>query len=138
MAQAAAAGPGFSSRSSGQASSGRPLIWINSEVLPQASLSATSSRLSSLRPDDVDTAMGQSSMNLNQRLRWRADELVDLILQKREGWWPGNLNLAITTREDGDWMAVSGGGARDWEPELAFSIARAVGEVRSRNAWNGY
>lgn len=86
------------------------------------------------------TVTGQASVNSNQRLRWRADELVDLILQKRENWWPKTLELAIAARDDGEWMAVSGRGstARNWEPELAFSIARAVGEVRARNAWNGY
>lgn len=111
-----------------------PLIWINGWLLPRIYLVAI------VQPDhEVDAVTGQSSRNLSQRLRWRADELVDLILQKRERWWPKNLELAITTREDGDWMAVSGrGSARSWEPELAFSIARAVGEVRARNAWNGY
>jgi hypothetical protein len=81
--------------------------------------------------------MGQSSMNLSQRLRWRADELVELIRQRAERWWPNDLQLAVVPREDGDWMVVSGTG-RGWEPELAFSVARAVGEARSRNAWNGY
>ena len=84
--------------------------------------------------------MGQSGMTTNQRPGWRADELVELILQKRERWWPTDLQLAITARDDGDWMVVGGKGAtvRNWEPELAFSIARAVGDVRARNAWNGY
>lgn len=84
--------------------------------------------------------MRQSGTKANQRLGWRADELVELILQKRERWWPEDLQLAVTARDDGDWMVVSGKRvpARNWEPELAFSIARAVGEVRSRNAWNGY
>lgn len=84
--------------------------------------------------------MGQSVNQTSPRLGWRADELVDLILRKREAWWPKNLELAITEREDGDWMAVSGNGsaANGWEPELLSSIARAVGEVRFRNAWNGY
>lgn len=79
-------------------------------------------------------------MNLSQRPGWRADELVELIHQRAERWWPKDLQLAIVAREDGGWMVVSGKGAtgRSWEPELAFSIARAVGEVRSRNAWNGY
>ena len=84
--------------------------------------------------------MGQSSMNLSPRPRWRADELVELIRQRAERWWPKDLQLAIVPREDGDWMVVSGNGTtgRGWEPELAFSVARAVGEIRSRNAWNGY
>lgn len=82
--------------------------------------------------------MGQSDTKADRRLGWRADELVDLVLQKRERWWPKDLKLAVAPRDGGDWMVVSGKGTRDWEPELAFSIARAVGEVRSRNAWNGY
>lgn len=84
--------------------------------------------------------MNVNQRHVNQRLGWRADELVELILQRRERWWPNDLQLAVTTREDGDWMVVSGKGARGrtWEPELAFSVARAVGELRSRNAWNGY
>jgi hypothetical protein len=84
--------------------------------------------------------MGQSSMNLSQRPGWRADELIELIRQRAERWWPKDLQLAVTVRDDGDWMVVSGKGVTGcgWEPELAFSIARVVGEVRSRNAWNGY
>lgn len=86
--------------------------------------------------------MGQSSINSSQRPRpgWRADELIELIRQRAERWWPKDVQLAITAREDGDWMVVSSKevAGHGWEPELAFSIARVVGEVRSRNAWNGY
>ena len=84
--------------------------------------------------------MGQSSMNLSQRPGWRADELVELIRQRAERWWPKDLQLAVVAREDGDWMVVSGNGATGCAPEseLALSVARAVGEIRSRNAWNGY
>ena len=82
--------------------------------------------------------MRQSGTTTSQRLGWRADELVELILQKRERWWPKDLQLTVAPRDGGDWMVVSGKRTGDWEPELAFSIARAVGEVRSRNAWNGY
>ena len=83
---------------------------------------------------------GTIQQNLSQRLRWRADELVELIRQRAERWWPNDLQPVIVAREDGDWMVVSGKGAtgRGWEPELAFSVAWVVGEIRSRNAWNGY
>jgi|KBSSwiStaDraftv2_1062776.scaffolds.fasta_scaffold8953932_1 hypothetical protein len=79
--------------------------------------------------------MEQPGKSLQQRLRWCADELVDLVLQKREQWWPKDLQLAVARRDDGDWMVVS---RRTWEPELAFSISHAVGAVRARNAWDGF
>ena len=84
--------------------------------------------------------MEQPDKSLQQRLRWCADELVDLVLQEREQWWPTDLQLAVSRRDDGDWMIVGRDGSliRNWEPELAFSISRAAGAVRARNAWDGY
>lgn len=83
--------------------------------------------------------MGQDSMSWGLRPGWRADELVELIRERAEEWWPKDLQLAVVAREDGDWMVVNGrAGGRSWEPELASSIARAVGRIRARNAWNGY
>jgi hypothetical protein len=84
--------------------------------------------------------MGQSSMTVSQRLGWRADELVELVRQRAEGWWPKDLQLTVVGREDGDWTVVTGQRpiVHSLEPELAFSITQVVGAVRSRNAWNGY
>ena len=84
--------------------------------------------------------MARETEGLDSRLRWCADELVDLILQRRERWWPENLKLAIVPQLDGDWAAVAAGDSagRSKDLDLVGSIARIAGEVRARNAWDGF
>jgi hypothetical protein len=61
-------------------------------------------------------------------------ELIALINQRHEDWWPQEFHLTITRSAEHDWTAITDTATNR---DFAASIARVVAELRLRNAWAG-
>ncbi len=62
-------------------------------------------------------------------------ELVALVHQRHEEWWPEETHLAITRFVEHDWIAVADPMIND---DFVRSVGRTVAELRLRNAWSDY
>jgi hypothetical protein len=63
-----------------------------------------------------------------------AAELIALINQRHEDWWPEQFHLTILRSAEHDWTAVDDSAAGE---DFGKSIGRAVAELRLRYAWAG-
>jgi hypothetical protein len=61
-------------------------------------------------------------------------ELMALINQRHQDWWPEQFHLTISRSAEHDWTAVADSAAGD---DFASSIGRAAAELRLRYAWAG-
>ena len=61
-------------------------------------------------------------------------ELLTLINQRHEDWWPEQFHLIIARSAEHDWTAIVDFGMRR---DFAHSIGRIVSELRLRYAWVG-
>jgi hypothetical protein len=79
---------------------------------------------------------------LAERPKKTTAELIALINQRREDWWPEDFQLTIDRSGEHDWVAVtqtaseSADGKR--RADLVQSVARVVAQLRLRNAWIGH
>ena len=61
-------------------------------------------------------------------------ELLTLINQRHEDWWPEQFHLTIARSAEHDWTTVVDSSVRR---DFAHSIGRIVSELRLRYAWVG-
>lgn len=61
-------------------------------------------------------------------------ELVALIRQRHEDWWPQDFPLTIVRSAEHDWMAITDAALGN---EFVTSIGRIVSDLRLKNAWTG-
>jgi hypothetical protein len=67
-------------------------------------------------------------------------ELIALINQSREDWWPEDIQITIDRSAEHDWVALAHAEGADGprRANFAASIGRVVAQLRFRNAWIGY
>jgi hypothetical protein len=75
-----------------------------------------------------------TSLNRTNRPKKTTAELIALINQRHEDWWPREFQLTITRTAEHDWTAITDLGVSG---DFASSIGRVVAELRLRHAWAG-
>jgi hypothetical protein len=61
-------------------------------------------------------------------------ELLALINQRHEDWWPQEFRLTITRSAEHDWTVIADSTA---SADFANCVGRIVAELRLRNGWAG-
>lgn len=81
-------------------------------------------------------------IKLAERPKKTTAELIALINQRREDWWPEDFQLTIHRSGEHDWVAVaqaaSEGADGNRSADLVQSVGRVVAQLRLRNAWIGH
>jgi len=79
-------------------------------------------------------------MKTAERPKKTTAELIALINQRREDWWPEDFQLTIDRSAEHDWVAVSLAvdGNEKRRADLVQSLGRVVAQIRLRNAWIGH
>lgn len=112
-------------------------LQLDKQLLAYEMVEADSKRegILSLHEPSVDL-FGSSEMAIPRKTRptRTSAELIALIRQRHEDWWPQEFPLTIVRSGEHDWTAITDAALGN---DFVTSIGRIVSDLRSKNAWGG-